>query len=416
MNTLKIALLWCLAAIVAVWAYLRLRRGKVTLLQGRFSPAFLRMVAVLIVYFQGGCPEPKDPRAATKQQSPTSEPGAVLSPTIPPTSAPVSALHKAPKDFPASLDVWALYQLRNDYAWAGLKLQLSSSEQSGDFEAALLRVRDLGSTSLQTALTEYLTQRKEGKPETFEQLCTLLDTFESSSLYDEWLAGYVWRRLRAVATDASIPQGLADDSLRILLGRLNYHQRVLGSLLLGESEVGAVTFRPWLSKAGPPAGYKALVIPTGLKEAAQKRFPSTTAGTWDSEAALTFTVKSAPKEARLYHNDQAFEVKGSFPLGRLDLLVAKGGAVTLTHPTLGELTISEGEALSAWNVERFLSKTTTSALSALVEKASKGDSGALVEIEKLLPATQGLIRASLAKDPSSKGAPSLRTLLTLFDE
>ena len=65
MSYIKIALLWCAAACIALWAYLRLRRGKVTLLEGRFSPGLVRMIAIILVYLNGGCPEPRETNVAT---------------------------------------------------------------------------------------------------------------------------------------------------------------------------------------------------------------------------------------------------------------------------------------------------------------------------------------------------------------
>jgi hypothetical protein len=423
MSYIKIALLWCAAACIALWAYLRLRRGKVTLLEGRFSPGLVRMIAIILVYLNGGCPEPRETNVATaKPQAslvpvpPTSTSKPTPTPTPTSTLVVKSSVHAALKDFP-TLDVRKLYQAKNNYTWPGLIQHLDAYERDPS-EANLNIAKEYIRYISPEPLRDLLQKKIERKTDTLEEICDLLDMLEKESLYDSWMAAYLWRSLKQSAGDSATPNG-GDAALALLLERLRYHHRVLHSLMLAEAEVGPVTFVPWRSKAAAPKGYSGLAIPAGLLDSAKKKFPTTDAATWDSEATLSFAIKDAPASAVFFVAGSSPSAAGSFVLTRFSLVSVPKEAtsdVILTHKVLGELTIKPGQTLTAWNVEGFLPTKATKETEALIEKAMKGDAKALTSLESMLPAAQGLIRKALEKSPSAKGAPSLRTLLSLFDE
>jgi hypothetical protein len=418
MNLVKMALLWLLAAAVAIWAYLRLRRGKVTLLEGRFSPAFIRMVAIVLVYFNGGCPEPKLPNAAMGSPSSAS----TTLPRTKPASAPTNKFIAAPKDFPAVFDSLAMYELQYNDTWRETTQKIDAfdtEDTEARFNEAISYVSYVDDKDLADLLKKKLERQREAKADTPEQLSEFLDLIAKNSLYHPWLIGYVWRSVLHTAGESATPLGSDDGTLATLLSRLEYHQRILHSLMLAEAEVGPVTFVPWRSKAAPPSGYGSLKLPLALVETAKKKFPTTDAGTWESEAVLEFAVKSAPTDAVFFAGGEQRGIGKNLRLVRFSMLVVPGSSaspVVLTHPKLGDLTIAPGQALTAWNVRNFLSTKTLAELQSMVAKALAGDETIIGELEAILPAVEDLLREALRKEPTAKGAPALRTLIALFDE
>src|SRR5690606_11882218 len=123
------------------------------------------------------------------------------------------------------------------------------------------------------------------------------------------------------------------------------HEAVVAAL----AEVGPPVFRPWMSKAGPPPGWRDRPsAPAGFRAALDKALQTATAGTWDSEATLALQLVSgasghprASLDARpaLVRHGQRFELGDGahVTLRRLDILHAWERPLVVRHPLLGEI-------------------------------------------------------------------------------
>ena len=62
------------------------------------------------------------------------------------------------------------------------------------------------------------------------------------------------------------------------------------ALLLAQRSTGRVSYVPWMKKSSPPRDYQAFTVPPDLETVARKLFPSTNAGTWDSDHVFKVRV------------------------------------------------------------------------------------------------------------------------------
>ncbi len=106
-------------------------------------------------------------------------------------------------------------------------------------------------------------------------------------------------------------------------------------------------------------------------------------------------------------------------LRRLDVVRAPAAAV-LRHPALGELTLPAGAEMTAWNVAMFLDAAGQAWVEARPRAALNNEAAALTELEAVLPAAHGAIRAALERSEAEgwdgAGRSALRMVLQAFDE
>jgi hypothetical protein len=202
------------------------------------------------------------------------------------------------------------------------------------------------------------------------------------------------------------------------------HEAVIKAL----AEVGPPVFRPWMSKAAPPPGWRDTPeAPPQFRPALERALAAVTSGTWESESTLTLEVVSGvsrhfrgdpEKQASLIRHGQRHRLElYTFNLTRLDIVTASTDApLVLKHPTLGTLTIPPGHVLTAWNAPTYLAEPAIKHVASLVAAASKCERAAQAALLQVLPAAHSAIRTSLTAPRATPGQPALRLMLTLFDE
>ncbi len=371
MNILKTVLLWIAALVVVAFVVRRLRRRERLLLDGRYSPRFVRMLAVLIVWFgwrpddAHAAPDPDCTSLPVPSPTPSASPASPTAPTFHPTRPrlDLATLVGGCAD-PAALATLATLDILIKHHVD----RVAEHRTASLFQLA----RDLAS---QRSLTPV-------------ELLTLTDLFR-------------------------------DADRRAVL-----HEAVIRAL----AEVGPPVFRPWMSKAAPPPGWRNTPdAPPGFRPALERALASVTAGTWESESTLTLEVVSGVSQyprahpdtvaALIRHGERHPLELNAFTLGRLDIVTASADApLVLKHPTLGTMTIPAGHVLTAWNAPTYLTEPATQHLTSLVAAASKCDRAAQATLLEVLPAAHSAIRTSLTAPRATPGQPALRLLLTLFDE
>lgn len=386
-----------MAAWVALTLLRRLWRGEVVVLSQYGAPV-VRLLAIALV-FLASCAEKLRP-APPEPQELSQEPAA--KPTVP---EPVVAVEQ---EFPEALDDAGLQQAYNWIAPRSLH-QHFAGEQGGAGSLPLPSPRSLDpalrerSEALAAAIGAHLGGAVAGA-----DLLALLDAAEAASVYDEWLAGHLWRHARTLR-----PAPVA------LLARLERHLRVVHALALGQASTGPLEFSAWRSKAGPPPGWQRLQVPPGLVAAAREAFKQgADAGTWESEATLELSV--ARGEVTLVRRGAELRLAAGAPLRlrRLDVVRAPAGAA-LRHAALGELALPPGAELTAWNAAQFLDAAAQAWVEARLQAALAGESAALTELERVLPAAQAAIRAAITEASARGGAEramALQVVLQAYDE
>lgn len=399
------------AGMTALWVALtllgRMWRGEVVVLSQYGAPV-VRLLAIVLV-FVASCVE-KVRSVGVQSQQLAQEPG-----ERPAAPEPVVAVERG---FPADLDDATLQRVYNWIAprelhsyvecWVvgdppGPNIPLGGMRERGlpplhdPDEATMRRVAELA-----RAIEDHR------RPDvTAVELLALLDAAEAMGVYDEWLAGHVWRHARTLR-----PAPVA------LFARIERHLRIVHALALGQASVGPIEFSAWRSKAGPPRGWTRITVPTGLVAAARAAFEKgADAGTWASEATLELAVVSGDVRQIERASETWILVGGSLWLRRLDV-VRVSTATVLRHPALGELRLPAGAELTAWNVAQFLDADGRAWVQGRVRAALDGESRAVTELEAVLPAAHAAIRAALAGDGRELGerAAPLRMVLQAFDE
>lgn len=350
MNALKTALLWLAALVVVAFVIRRLRRHDRTLLTGRWSPRFVRMLAILIVWF-GWRPEEAQARP---------DPSCTSLPALEPPATTPFAPARPP------LVVSALV----------------------DDDAELIRhhVQRVAEhrTASQFQLARELASRRELSP---VDRATLTDLFRDADR-------------RAVLHEA---------------------------VILALAEVGPPVFRPWMSKAAPPPGWRDTPeAPPDFRPALERALRRATAGTWETEATLALEVVSGfsydhrvglDAAAALIRHGRAHPLyPTTLNLGRLDIIVAADLPLVFKHASLGTLTVPPGHILTAWNAPSYLEADARRHIARLIERALACERAAQATLSTLLPAAHQAIREALTAPRAGPGQPGLRLLLTLFDE
>lgn len=171
------------------------------------------------------------------------------------------------------------------------------------------------------------------------------------------------------------------------------------------AEIGPVSFRPWMSKAGPrPEELRAMERRDDVFE---KKLATADTGTWEREATIDLTIASGGGTLHRY-GAHALPWKAAVRLRRFDVIVAGEVPLVLTHADLGAITLPARTALTAWNLPQLLGTDARTAIDALVTAAARCDAVAHNKLARILPAAHDALRAN--------GAPELKLLLALFEE
>lgn len=365
MSAVKTALLWLAALVVAALVLRRLRRGDRVVLKGRLSPRLVRMVAVVVVWLGW---QPGDAHAAP-------DPRCDTLPSAPATDGAQGG--DQVKDAPTARRVIAPRRPPVDL----------TCEPGA--EAALIEGH-VNRTASQRAAALFQVARVLAEKARLEpvDLATLRDLYRDADR-------------RAVE-----------------------HEAVIAAL----AEVGPPVFRPWMSKAAPPPGWRDTPsAPPGFRAALDKALQTASAGTWDSEATLPLELVSgasahhqAPLDARpaliRYGQPVPLSDGARLTLRRLDIVRAGERPLVARHPLLGEITVPAGGALTAWNLPRHLSPAGKGVVAELVAAAGACDRRAQASLMRVLPAAHEAIREALATPGTTPGQPALRLILALFDE
>ena len=406
MRSLRQVWLWASAGWLAITILRRMFRGEVVVLSAHAAPV-VRLVAIVLV-FLAGCAEklkPQAPHGPQDMSQEPDEPAPVATPVATPVAAPEppAALH----EFPAGLDDAALARA---YRWSGKRNLWAFFAGEDPSQAGAPRVSQ-ADPEIAAAVDEFVAKAaqhverlRSHEAETAVTLVALLDAVEAFHLYDVWLAAHLWQHARTLS-----PASPA------VLSRIERHLRVCNALALAEASTGPVEFSAWRSKAGPPRGWTGLQVPPGLTAAARAAFAGADAGTWDSQAVVTWSVARGEPVLLRRGAEQRLAAGASLRLRRLDLVRAPAGAA-LRHPKLGEIVLPVGAELSAWKLGEFVTQPIRDELRATLRRAQAGDAAALAEVEALVPALHTDIRQVLTEKPDAPGAPGLRLVLANFDE
>src|SRR5262245_2991681 len=221
MKWLIVPVLWVLAVIVALGVLWRISRGRQVIVRGRWTPRFIRMVAVVLVLFGFGADRAE--------------------------AAPVTAgdkgKGKVDEDLPRTIteDVvqkWQVVQARGSEWWRfkqsfTLLTQAGRKPDPGNVETAIHlatsipeRLRLLLLADLKAAQTGLPAQ-----PPSARGLLAVLDEAERGGYIDPWLNAYLWRK-SASAVDGADRKVVVD-----LYGRLRRHARLSNALIAAGARV-----------------------------------------------------------------------------------------------------------------------------------------------------------------------------------
>lgn len=408
MTAIKTIVLWVLALSVAAWALWRVSRGRRALADGRWSPRFVHMVAVLFVAL-GGCPRSApDSVPATPPPRADVDPGRVPEPTVALAKEPPAALARG---------------LRGHFELAAERGDLSDMTRAmidGQWTDAIAYAEGVasvaGGQALRDALVELCRQRARRVAPTFEQIASAVAAAGELPVYYAPLAAALWRELHALSTDSLDAAAVAG-----VLHQLEDQHRMAAALQRAQADTGPVTFRPWLKKSAPPRDYDPLTLPAGLDEAVRRAYAATDAGSWASESTLPLHLVSTDATVILHRSGKAIRLAAGteLKLRRLDVIevAAQSRApARFDNPLAGALSVAPGAMLTAWTVDRQLSAAARTAIDDLVERAMTGNDDAIARLESHLPAAATAIRRAVAATPAAAGAAKLRLVLALFDE
>jgi MoaA/NifB/PqqE/SkfB family radical SAM enzyme len=372
------------------------RRRSHSRLIGERGAAAVGLLAAGLVFLQG-CTR------SSSQETPTSE----VHPHAPSGSGDAhwAGLPVPAADFPAVLASGIAHQFHPE-PWTRLRFLIAECASSGQqCGAARELLEQLAGSELARqrlpVLRAHIDALEERREIGFSEALAVLDAIELQPKYDAWLAGHVWRSVRA-----SKPRDAAASRDRVqLYGRLRQHHRVLDALKRAQASVGEVQVRPWLKKSMPPPDAERAEVPPGLVGAAQAAWPRANAATWDS-LALEILVDGAGAELARGGRVESLSRGASVQLNRLDVLWCPD-ATTLRVGGDRELAIPARTEVTLFSVHGYLSPKDRDAIEARVEAAD------VDALEADLPLAHGLIRRYLH---NGADAPALRTLLVAFDE
>lgn len=401
MKTLVSAAALALAAF-ALW---RFRRGKRVVLAGRFATNAVRAAALLLFLFEA--------RTSAKDASPVPSDGLTRIGTPKPDATPASASFGGL--LPALLAGEGLRRMarrQDDYTQReAIKLLAAwEAERDPDRRTTLAKEVLAYGRAFPDAMRELVSAHLSGAatPVPPASALSALDAMESAGMWNASLAAWLWRRA-----------GAADGpELPAFYARLETHLRAVDTITKTAAITGPVRHTPWMSKAMAPKDYQGPVeIPPDFEKTAGRLFPTTPAGTWETDAVLGLTVVESRKPATLHRRGAKSSVaaKDFVRLRRLDVLEADSPLV-VEHAALGKFTVPAGARLTAWTLPALLPQATIATLDKDAALACDGDASALKRLESVLPAAHPAMRAALASKPDAPGAAALRQLLTTFDE
>jgi hypothetical protein len=404
MKWLIIPLLWVLAVGAALLILYRLWRGHNVVLGGRWSPRFIRMVAVILVLLGAGAEGGAAP-LPTKDK-PASGQGEEQ---LPPAVTDKLVVH------------WLQVQQRGGWAQfkqAFVQFTLSPHDPQAKANAQQFvgtlpaRLANLVSADLDALAAGKQTPRPD-----LHDLALVLDELELTGLFDHWANAYLWRKTPAAVGEK--------DRVRLTewMARLHRQARLTDTLIRARAQVKPFMLPPraWMSKAGPRREWVAMEEKAGadVLAAARKLYPLTGTGTWERDGCVALTVakdSAAVVQIRAGHEDKPAPL-AAVRLTRLDLLQTPAGdtPVVLEHAWLGRITLPADRLLSVWDLPGCLSEEARKKVTDAVGAALDGDEAAPRRLEQALPFVQVLLREKLAAAPATKGG-KLRLILSLFDD
>jgi len=413
MKWLLTLLLWGLAVVVALGVLWRLWRGKTVVLRGRWTPRFVRMVAVTLVFL--GIGTGQNDAAPVKQTE--GKKGKVDDQLPPHITKDVVAKWLAPQ---ARTGEW----MRFKQTWT---LLMQRAEPGLETVERALQLSQALPERLRVLLREDLRAMAGGPSPAAanpRDLALALEEAERGGYIDPWLCAYVWRKA-AVLTDGSERKAIVD-----LMAKLHRHARLANALIAAGARLRPLMLRPqpWGTKSGRPPAWaqqQQLFAPgaglaVDLLPALRSQFATADAGTWDSQGLTIFAVAQDSAAATMIRVGQAGvpQTSGMVRFGRLDLLETTPGdrPVLLTHRVFGTLTLPPGKLISVWDLPQYLSAKGKEQLKKTVADALDGKDAASRLLEQHLPLAAPFVRAGIHASPKAAGAPALRLILTQFDD
>jgi len=265
------------------------------------------------------------------------------------------------------------------------------------------------STSLAEALGAYSRARIDGTPETFAELVGLLNAIEAVPGYSTAFAAFVWRRARALPTDA------APDERALLYARLYLHLRVADALLQGQAATAPVEYTAWRSKAAPPPGWTpTATVPAGLATKAKAAFDAHPEIPWDRIGArLVVTGDAANTTLVRDGRRRSYSFGNVLTLRRLDVLHIETPTRLVGGDGL-EIALAPGEVITIDRLAARLDPATRRELEALVERAATNPA-AEARVEANLPWVHEILR-EVVKHPEHPTAGKATLWLVTFDE
>jgi hypothetical protein len=405
MKWLIIPLLWVLAVGAALLILYRLWRGHNVVLAGRWSPRFIRMVAVVLVLLGagaegGGAPLPAKDKPASGQGE-EQLPAALTAQTV---------QHWLQVEQRGGWQQFKQAFVQFTLAPNDRQAKLNAQQFVGTLPARLAPLvrADLGGGGAGEAAA---------RPD-LHDLTVVLDDLETAGLFDHWVNAYLWRKTPAAVGEKDRAK------LTEWFARLHRHARVTDTLIRARAQVKPFMLPPraWMGKMGGPRRDLLVQEEKGAADvfaAARKLYPLTGTGTWEVDGCVALTVakdSAAVVLVRAGQQDRPGPL-AAMRLTRLDLLQTPAGdkPVVLEHAWLGRVSLPADRLLSVWDLPGCLSEEARKKVTDAVGAALDGDEAAARRLEQALPFVQVLLREKLAAAPATKGG-KLRLILSLFDD
>lgn len=417
MKWILVPLLWLLAMTVALLILFRWWRGRNLVLNGRWSPRFVRMVAVVLVMLGVSAEESRP--ASNAAPAPDDKQGK----TKPAEDLP-SCIHEK------SLQKWLAFQNPGNELARIKQGYLTICQTPGQpNDRTLLTVQTQARATLPEKFRElFLAEvdaRATGKKSPAvraNDLLTAMDQLEQAGCFDHWINAFLWQKTALVVE--SEPRQLVQ-----VYSRIHRHARLTNALIAAQAQVRPLFQhgRAWTSKAGRPLDRELALAEADPRQMAiemaktlPKLYPQADAGSWQQDGHTLFTVPkdSAPITVIRGGQGRLTQDNPAILIGRLDLIetVPSDRQAKIQHAWLGEVQLPAGRVISPWDLPAFLSEEGKTKLNETVAHALEGNAAAANRLEKALPLAHAALREALAKSPTSKGAPRMRLILSLFDD
>ncbi len=400
MKWLALLVLWIVALVAALIVLRRVRRGRHVVLAGRWSPRFVRMVAIVLVVLGAG-------------DSPKGEAA--------PKSVPI---RPADDELPKALPVQTWLAAQNEAGHLARERKSLLLALTGHKVTDLELVEAKGHASvlgkkMEAILLADLRAIQDGKSTpnvADDDLKVALVEMEQRGLYDHVWNAYLWRK---TATDVKDPAARIE-----LYARVRQHARITDALIRAYSQVRPMiaTPRAWMSKAGPrPEDRKAIQayeasLNDFIKVAAEV-LPTTDEGTWKRDGVVRLKAVGGTATLIRGGRERAMATDEPSRFGRLDLIRTGEKSVTLEHEWLGKFELPANAIVSSWDIAKYLPDAGRQKLDETVLTALKDNSEEAADrLERALPLAHAAIRAGLKELPKESGSSRLRLILSLFDD